>query len=339
MNMKVTYELTMNEDAVTVISARCELPLYGRWTELVVTSYALHEHDYCTMTAVNFGFRPIPNSEVRGSSFAACQNGLLGLSRGTGANRQQFEQALSVPKIVGVLLDYSDLNDGGVPAGRTVTGSILRRIESLVETARQKIRDGLAIDPEVRTMALNKLHDHYGEATAEAINTFLGQIDWRLMLAKSGCDDDQLNVVEFAMGHNPPRFLTIHDEPSLDIPLIASAPLNRFDRATIANIKATALLRNVCGEKLFNEFESTGQITVEEQGFKFEIKPGEFVKTTDPNGKTARLCIHTIGFACNPIDEVVIAFLHIKHKLAAYLKEAIVHGPQPGFSTKLKDAA
>jgi len=337
--MKVTYELTMNEDAVTVISAKCQLPLYGRWTELVVTSYALHERDFTTMTAVNFGFRAIPNSEVRGDTFDASQNGMLNLSRGKGAMRQQFQQALHVPNIVGNLLDYSDLNDGGVPAGRTVTGSILRRIESIVETARQRIRDNMSTDPEVRAMTLNLIDERYGDATAKAITGFLGQIDWKLMLAKSGCDDDQLNVVEFAMGHNPPRFHKIHDEPSVDIPLIASAPLNRFDRATIANIKATALLRNVCGEKLFNEFESTGQITVNEQGYEFVIKPGEFVGTTDPNGKTARLCIHTIGFQCNPIDEVVIAFLHIRHKLAAYLHEAIVHSPQQGFTTKLAKAA
>jgi len=333
--MKVTYELTMNEDAVTVISAKCQLPLYGRWTELVVTSYVLR---YSMRTAVNFGFQPIPNSELRDSSFDATQNGMLGLSRGKGAMRHNFEQALRMPKIIGALLDYSDLNNGGVPAGRTVTGSILRRIESLIETARQTMRSNMASDPEVRVMTLNRIDERYGEITANAIRTFLGQIDWRLMLAKSGCDDDQLNVIEFAMRHNPPRFHSILEDVSVDIPIIKVAPVNRFDQATIANIKATALLSNVCGPEHGLEFENTGQITVYEQDYKFVIKPGEFVGCTDPNGKKARLCIHTLGFQCNPIDEIIIAYLHIRHKLVAYMREAILHGAEHGFQRVPKAA-
>lgn len=333
--MRLTYELTLSESQATIITVKVQLPLFGRWTELVVTSYCLHEPHGVQTTAINFNFYPIPNSEVRGSSFDAVQDGKLALARGNAGNRQVFEQELFVPKIVGALLDYSDLNDGGVPAGRIVTDSILRRVESLVETVRQRLLSSLSSDPEVRMLALDRLDDRYGKPTADAISTFLGHIDWRLMLAKSGCDADQLNVVEFAMANNPPRFHSIREEPSRDIPLIAFARLGHFDSSTIADLKATALVKNVCGEELFAEFESRGRITVCEQGYTFVIRPGEFVDTTDPNGKTARLCIHTRSFACNPIDEIVIAFLHIRHKLSAYMAEAIVHGAEPGFIKKV----
>ena len=332
MVMNVTYDLSLAEEHVAVITAKCQLPLYGRWIEFNVTSYMLHDpHANFTRTAITFGLRNLKAADLRESSFAGVCDGVLILTRGSGGNRQQFEQTVNVPNMIGQLLDYSELTNGGVPAGRTVTGSILRRIESIIETIRQYIRDHLASDAEVRNLALTTLHDRYGQVTDETIRGFLGAIDWRLMLAKAGCDDDAMNVVEYAMGNNPPRFHSILEPASIEIPLIRVAPLNRFDRGTIANIKATALLKNICGEQHALEFENTGGITVKEQGYQFVIKPGDFVNCTDPSGKTARLCIHTLSFAVNPIDEVIIAFLHIKHKLLAYMKEAIFHGAERGF--------
>jgi hypothetical protein len=338
MGMNVVYNIPLTEPEATVITAKCQLALFGRWIELDVTSYCLHPHATAPTTAITFGLRNCQNADLRCDSFNSIRDGRLGLSRGRGAMRQNFEQVIDAPNIIGQLLDSSELADGGVFAGRTVTGSILRRIESIIETVRQHIRDNLSRIPDVRNLALTTMHDRYGKHTAETIRTLLGAIDWRLMLAKGGSDFDQLNVVEFAMGHNPPRFHSILDNPTGEIPLIRHAPLNRFDQTTIANLKATALLRNVCGEQHAVEFENLGRIIVKEQGYSFSIKPGEFVDCLDPNGKTARLCIHTIGFQCNPIDEVVIAYLHIKHKLVAYMREAVLHRVQDGFQREPKAA-
>lgn len=331
MGMNIVYDISLTEERVTVIIAKCQLALYGRWVEFNVTSYMLHENTDRVHTAITFGLCNLKNVDIRESTFDGVADGILKLSRGTGANHQSFDQVISAPTIIGQLLDYSELNNGGVPAGRTVTGSILRRIESIIETIRQKILKDMSTDEDVRQLTLQTLHERYGKITEKTLQTFLGQIDWRLMLAKAGCDDDALNVVEYAMGHNPPSFHSILEAPSTEIPLIRHAPINRFDRTTIANIKATALLGSVCGAANALEFENVGQITVHEQGYKFVIKPGEFVHTTDPNGKTARLCIHTISFACNPIDELIIAYLHIRHKLVPYMKEAIAHGAEKGF--------
>ena len=70
--------------------------------------------------------------------------------------------------------------------------------------------------------------------------------------------------------------------------------------------------------------------------YSFEITPGKFPVVTDPNGKTARFCIHTIGFSCNPIDEVVIAYLHIRNRFDEWMDMAIIHNAQSGFQRERK---
>src|SRR5690606_9937696 len=105
----------------------------------------------------------------------------------------------------------------------------------------------------------------------------------------------------------------------MEVRHIEQLRLERLERAAkaseyvrMANYKAKCLLRTVCGDELYQEFESRGQITVQNEGYTFEIAPSEFVKCTDPNGKKAKLCIHTQALSCNPIDELVIAYLNIK---------------------------
>ena len=56
------------------------------------------------------------------------------------------------------------------------------------------------------------------------------------------------------------------------------------------------------------------------------VAPGKFVKATDPKGTTVELCIHTVAFSCNPTDELILAYLHIKHQFEWYLNVANVFG-------------
>lgn len=329
--MNINYDRELETNEVSVRQAKCQLPLFGRWCEMTITSYCLQQ------TAITFGFRGLSNKDLapKTDTITATVNGMLTLSRGTGGNRQDFTQSIEVPRIIGQLLDYSDLQNGGVDAARTVLESVLRRVESIIETARQHIIKHFSNDPEVRELALNRVHHRFDEVTRCTISEFLGKINWLFMLEKSGGDSDFATVLEGAPSRNPPRSHTILERPSDDIMLIASAPLNRFNKATVANMKATALLKNVCGEEHALEFENTGQIVVKERGYRFAIRPGDFLTCTDPNGHTARLCIHTLGFQVNPIDEVIIAYLHIKHQFEAYMQEAVVHSPEPGFSKTL----
>lgn len=330
MSMDVTYNIQMDNEHSTVLQAICQVPMYGRWTRFTVTSYCVtNPYHGESVTALNFGIDNLATKDVRGSSFAACQDGKLKLRR----ENQRFEQQINIPRIFGSLLDHSDLTNGGVPAGRTVAAAVISTFESIVETCRQRIRTSFGRD--VRELAYNQVETFYWKETTEALEQILGKIDWRLMLAKSGGCDEFFTAVEGGCKLNFPRFLAIADEPSTEIRTIKNALSNKFDRATIANIRATGLLHRVCGEKLGREFDETGGITVREQGYEFVIKPQEWVQCTDPNGKTAKLCIHTIGFQCNPIDEVIITYLHIRHMLPKYMAEAIAHGADRGFDKAL----
>jgi len=116
------------------------------------------------------------------------------------------------------------------------------------------------------------------------------------------------------------------------------AQLQRDRDMAEANGKARSLLQSICGEELAREFDAKGFITIEQEGYKFEIPANAFVRCTDPNGKRADLCIHTVSFQVNPVDEICIAYLHIRHKLAAYMKEAIPHGAEKGFQRTPKAA-
>lgn len=336
--MDIRYHVSLDHEAASVSTARCELPLFGRWCEMTVTAYCLRDTDVeVPATAITFSIQNLARRDLKSDRWMdGLSDGVLTVTCGSGGNCQQLEQHFSIPRIIGQLLDYSDLADGGVPAGRTLVQSVLRRTESIVETIRQALRKTVGKD--VRDITLRALHQRYGKVTERIIREFLGSIHWRLLLSKSGCDTECLDVIEYSFAHNFPRSFGILHDDATDIPLIANAPLNRFDSTTIANIKASALLKDVCGERLGAEFNATGHITVKFNGYRFVIDPGHFIKCTDPNGHSARLCIHTLGFAVNPIDEIVIAYLHLRHNFDDYMKLAIVHGAESGFRKDIRKA-
>ena len=329
--MYITYNKSFEHESVVITTAKCQLPLFGRWTEITVTSYCLLDKYRSTQTAINFCLRPMNNSDLKCSSLDATQNSILPLSRKINGILQRFEQNVDVPMLVGQLLDYSELRNGNIPSARFVVDSLLRSFESIVETIRQYIRKNLASDIEIRNLSLATLHHRFGGITRKTIESFLGQINWRLMLEKSDYDEDQANVIEYSTAHNPPRFCSILDEASNDIPLIHTIVARAFDHRTIANLKAIALLKKVCGKELGLEFEQTGKITVKEREYTFVIEPGKFVFVTDPNGKSAHACIHTLGFQINPIDEICVSYLYIRHKLKDWMKEAVLHRVESGF--------
>ncbi len=363
--MRITYSVRDICDFVGATIAQCQISLYGRWCNLSVTAYCLGEDPFDeTAVAISYGIRPLPQSDLRCSSSDGMLDGILGLARGTGSQRQNFEQAVTFPLIIGQFFDKQTVADGGVPVARELMANILRATESMIETIRRSIR--CSFPGHVRDIAIAKLEDRYGPVTKKTIQSLLGQIHWRLMLQKSGCDEQQLGCIEFMAEHNPPRYFDISFDGDNDIPLSgelfggdvvagmrdairlahaararrnAQEAAERNDaRLVEANGKATSLLQSICGEKLAREFSAKGYITIQQDGFKFEIPPAQFVRCTDPNGKRAELCIHTQGFQCNPIDEIILAYLHIRHKLAAYMKEAVVHGAQSGFTTVIKAA-
>ncbi len=359
--MRIAYQVRDICDYVGATTAKCQVSLYGRWCDLTITAYCLGDNPIdATAVACSYGIRPLNHSELLGSTFDGVPNGMLRLSRGSGGNHQEFDQKIDFPLITGEFFDKQTVADGGVPAARNLIRGILRGTESMVETIRQTIR--CSFPENIRSLAVKALDDRYGAITVRTLRSLLGEIHWRLMLVKSGCDEQQLGCIEYMAGHNPPRFYDVNFEDESDIPLVGEKPgdvvkgmkdfvrlaqaerrraehlqamLERDAKTAEASGKARSLLESICGPKLAREFDAKGFITVEQDGYTFEIPANDFIRCTDPNGKRANLCIHSQSFQVNPVDEILLAYLHIRHKLAAYMKEAIIQGGDKGFKKKV----
>lgn len=355
--MRIAYQVRDICDYVGATTAKCQLPLYGRWVDLTVTAYCLSDDPFdAASVAMSYGARPLDQRELLCNSFDATQDGVLRLSRGSAGNRQDFDQRITFPLLAGEFFDRYTVADGGVPAAREVIRGVLRGMESIIETIRQSVRASFPAN--IKDLCLRQLDEKYGQVTVCTIRSFLGQIHWRLMLAKSGCDEQQLACIETMAGVNPPRFYDVNYGRKVDIPLVGGATAdiiagmqdviqtaryarNQADamerqrehdgKFAAANDKALSLLEQICGERAVQQFKVRGYVAIEQDGYKFEIPANALVRCTDPNGKRANLCIHTQSFQVNPIDDIILSWLHIKHKLAAYLKEAIPQGVECGF--------
>lgn len=359
--MNIVYQVKDICEYVGVTTAKCQLALFGRWCDLTINAYCLGENPFdATAVALSYGIRPLDNRELRGSCLGAVPDGLLRLARGNAGNRQEFEQKIEFPLITGEFCDKHTVAGGGVPVARNLIRGILRGMESMVETIRQSIR--CSFPKSIRDFAIATLDDRYGQTTVRTLRSFLGEIHWELMLQKSGCDEQQFGCIVAMAAANPPRFYDVNFEGESDISLVGeragdivagmtaairvaqaaqrraehyAEQLQRNKDRTEASGKARSLLESICGTKLALQFDTVGYITVKQNGYTFEIPANDMVRCIDPNGKQANLCIHTQGFQCNPLDEVIIAYLHIKFKLAEYMKVAITHGAQQGFKKKV----
>lgn len=363
--MRVVYHKQTVADVIDVTSARFQLSLFGRWSELSLTTYCLRENPHAVFTtAMTFAVRPLSNAALQGSILDGMPNGILRIERGSAGNRQQFEQHVTFQPIAGDVFTDLNLRGGGIPAAREVMTSVLRAVESAVETVRQSLRYELAFN--ARGDALAALNRLYGRVTEHNVRKLLGAIHWRLMFQHAGCDEDQFRVMEGVSAVNPPRYFPVTYLDQTDIPLagfVGDDPIRRFTRVVqaaeqarrreeearereeqaarfaAASAKASELLALVCGPDLAEEFAKTNKITVCSNGYTFVLAPGEWVQCKDRKGRRARLCIHTQGFEVNPIDELVIAYLHIKHKFTQYMQTAVVQGCDAGFEILPKEAA
>lgn len=321
----ITYR-GIQSDWADVTVANCELPLYGRWTKLEITSYVINDG-----IAISFSIEPISSNIRNNRTFdATTDKRQLTFARQYNGSRQTFNQVLTFPKIKGTILHWSELNGGGVDAGRVVARSMLRNVESIAESVRYYIRR--SIGGEVKEQVLSTIDERYQDITRKALYDFLREINWKFMFRQIECDEDTLTVIIGSLpGNNVVQCHPISFDGDTGIPLTFAGESFHFDRKSIADLKATGLLRSVCGNVLADEFEKTGGITIEQNDYKFHMKPNSFVDCWDANGRHTRLCIHTVNFMVNPIDELTIAYLNIRNKFYEYMRMAVYHGMSPGF--------
>lgn len=330
--MKITYPNTIQDPDVAVTTANCQIPLFGCWCKFSITTYSLARG-----TAITFSLNSLDPKENRVDSqhaFDALPKGILTLMRKYQGVVQKFQQEFKSPKVIGQLLSWSELSGGGVDAGRTVSKAILDKMSSIVETVRQSVRKN--IGREVSEQVLDRLAEYDG-ITKTAVEKLLRDMIWQLMFGRTEIDEQTLGVIVASLdGRNPVTIHSIKDGDDTDIPLVYGLETTRFDRTTLANIKATTLLHKVCGRKLGEMFDKHGHIIVNKHGYSFKIKPNAFIECYDPEGHKGMLCIHTRSFSVNPIDELCIAYLHIMNKFDEYMNMAILHGHDRGFCKNRK---
>jgi hypothetical protein len=321
--VRTTYRQVTGGD-LTVTTASTVAPLLGRWCVISFTAYAFEGS-----VAITFGLRAADKDEIRETASDALPDGRLRVAEGAGTTYRIIEQDVVVPALHGVALELMEVRDGGTAAGRLIASSVLRSFESLVETVRQHIRRNIA--RAFLDKALATLQERYGKATQRTMVGLLGSLNWRMMLTAAMCGAECLQVLEYVLANNPPTFHPLDFSGTPTVTVLTKKD-DRLELGGVAHARALALLQRICGTDAAAEFRSQQRITVQARGYRFVLAPWQLVECTDPNGYKARLCIHTVSLSCNPIDELVIAWLNIKHRLADYLRTAHIIGAEPGFS-------
>lgn len=294
-----------NEFSGMANQANISVRLWG--THVQITINVLNMPD---MSMISCGVTP----QGTGKVFAS-----LGSIK-TGDHRY-IEQDICLPVVKTTILSESDINGAEVLGGRTIVQSLLQTFESIFENIRLRIHDRFAVN--YRDEFVRQSDVRYSKETLSFIRTFLGLINWQLMLNGSKVSDDCLTVVCNSFSRNHPRCFNLGYAGDTDIDPVLPPPLY-YDPSLLADLKATILLKMVCGDTHAEFFSKHGYLLVSKDGYQITLKPGAFFNITDPHGRSARLCVHTVNLSCNPIDEVVIAYLHIQNDFESWLRTANV---------------
>lgn len=288
---------------------KIETNLWGR--DLDITIYCYH---FTQGTIITFGVEP------RG-------DGITFIRDGHGTQFRYVEQEIVLRPNCGVILNLSELAGGEVAAGRTVAKALLDVSESLFEYIRLSILNNIGNG--IKGQFASEIKRNFGKSTSQTIKSMLSQINWPALLNGSGATEQCTMVVCGSLVNNAPRqfpfdFTGVTGIKELPPPL-------KYDCKSLADMKATMLLKLVCGEKLYNMFVEHGYIEFHNNGYWFKMYPGKWIQCTDPNGRSAELCIHTANFNTNWIDELPIAYLNIRDDMFAFLRLANVFNAQQGF--------
>lgn len=337
--MKQAYRKTLVE-GLSVVQSQTTAAFYG-----ISCNFNLAIHAYDGYVGMRISFEPTrnANSMISGSMYRPA----VKLHEGTGGNFRIVEQVINIHPVSTDTSPRVRMNDANEGEAREISRTIFRVFESIVEHARRSVRSSFSKEYVAR--GIEYVDNLYGDETKRTVKSLLSSLHWRLLLSDTQAPEQVVNVIDYTMTHNFPEYYPLasdgypepinlrHDFNSMwgDIARIRQyAELAKLTvQSQIADMKAIALLRLVCGEDHYEHFKKLGYISVVKNGWTFDIAPHQFVQCKDPDGRRAELCIHTVGLSCNPIDEVVLAYLNIKHKFEEYLGKAIVHQRiDPAFS-------
>ncbi|MHC5005877.1 MAG: hypothetical protein ACYTGF_00790 [Planctomycetota bacterium] len=358
--MKTTYNIRrIHEDDELVMSEKSAdtvVSLYGARGKVSIKTVIIHRSEVFLrerpFTSIRLAFTPLVNNDDRYGWDDCAYRGVVGIPDTSAGIRRRIEQVMvPYPAVFVSAVAFTDMSDGGVPLGRRVVRAVLRRFEALLELSRRSIRAGFA--DHVRDRAIAFTHRAYGQTTAHTA-TLLGTLHWRLLLEGSECGTECLDTVEYTTVHNPPQYLELADENEMEVePLRRDVQpggrvlrhlrhqadmlawqqqkAQRDAEYTTAKARAVELMRDVCGEAPTEQFVKYNCIILEHEGYVFTLRPDGMTPCRDPHGNEARLCVHTRGFCCHPVDEIIIAYLNIRHRFREFMRTANVFARDPGF--------
>jgi hypothetical protein len=366
--MKTTYEMRQTHEGAELVmsekSAGTVVSLYGARGKVTINTVIIHSSEALrrerTFTSIRLAFTPLVNNDDSHGWEDCAYRGVVRVPDTSMGVRHQVEQVLVPCRAVYVsALDFTDMSDGGAPLGRRLVRATLRRFEALLEHSRRSIRNGFAAP--VRDRAIRYTHQAYGQSTAYTA-TILGTLQWPFLLEGSDCGRECLDTVDYTTARNPPHFLELVEDNEMDVePLVRDAQpggrvlrnirhqadmllrhqadmllrqqqqAQRDAEHAAGTARAVELMRSVCGEAATEQFAKDNCIILEHDGYEFTLRPDGMMRCRDPNGKEARLCIHTRGLCCHPLDEIIIAYLNIRHRFGDFMRTANVFGRNPGF--------
>lgn len=309
--MQITYR-QVSHPALEIFTANIKLQYFGRETDMSVSVYKSADNRF----AISFGTRPSVENQL---SFSLV-NGLFRITE----KHRILEQKIEVPTCHGFICNYSQMN-GDNELGRYIADLFLRKFESIFETHKQWMLKNLS--SVTKDLVVQKINNIYGQQFIENCN-ILKQINWKFLFQRF--NDECSGVINFILSNNNFAFNTLNNSQH-KIPILKFQFLN--DGIDLPGIKAENLLAQVIGEDRATEFKHTGSVQFISQGYTFKLAKNRWVECKDAKGHKARLCIHTIGLSCHPLDELTIAYMYLNNPVTfkEFMNTAIYYDKDEGF--------
>lgn len=308
-----------------------------------------------------------------GGMIGARRDGLLIINDGDGGHKRAIEQTIEFPTISGSIVENSFFRGSGEDLPQFISTQLQTKLESALERCRQLISSDMGDSTKDR--AFTRLDDNV-KHTRKHINDFIQNVNWSMLFGWSDCGDVLRESIDSAIrdvtirvngmldqDYDIPDFVPysepyfnqhIHDifEARRLAELEAIQQLNAERQAAWheenakrqaeyakANKTALSMMYDFLGDKFGKQFESQGYVELTQNGYTFTVAPSANIQVVDPKGNRAGLCIHTIGFSCNPIDEIVIAVLNIQNRFYEFMSKANYFSDRGFIKPKLKKAS
>lgn len=335
--MRTTYHKSRVGD-LCVTEARVLSSFYGLGAEMTAKVFA-----YEDVGGMRLELRPVPKGA--GHLLDIAYNGYLRFPDQDDRGKRMVEQRVDLNGVITEVHPFATFGSATEREAREVCQQFFVKFEAVFEFVRRQIVGSFA--PPYRDRGTAALDGRYGSASRET-GRLLSTLNWPLLLAEVRAPNVFRDVIDYVMTHNHPRYFSLTEGNPEAVVLVGNDYGDVGDlvqtihaqresaalaaRQSQANAKAASLLKMVCGQEHYDHFVAKGCVVVEKEGWTLRLKPGAFIDCLDPRGRKGRLCIHTVALSCNPIDEIVLAYLHIHHKFDEYMATAIPHGCDPGFS-------